>query len=67
MPAPVTVRVTVKGTIVPPRGTPGANGAYVVDLEVDVPVHELFDWVDTFLAENRMSVLLTPRPHVDDP
>lgn len=29
------MKYRVKGTIVPPRGTPGANGAYVVDLDVD--------------------------------
>lgn len=29
------MKYRVKGTIVPPRGTPGANGAYMVDLEVD--------------------------------
>ncbi len=27
----------VKGTIRPPRGTPGANGAYTVDLEIEAP------------------------------
>lgn len=27
----------VKGTIRPPRGTPGANGTYTVDLEIETP------------------------------
>ena len=27
----------VKGSIRPPRGTPGANGAYSVDLEIETP------------------------------
>lgn len=29
--------ITVKGAITPPRGTPGANSAYMVDLEINVP------------------------------
>lgn len=31
------MKFRIKGTIVPPRGTPGANGAYVVDLDLEVP------------------------------
>ncbi len=29
------MKYRVKGTVVPPRGTPGANGAYMVDLDVE--------------------------------
>lgn len=31
------MKLTIKGTIQPPRGTPGANGAYTVDLDVEIP------------------------------
>jgi hypothetical protein len=31
------MKATVKGSIQPPRGTPGANGAFIVDLEVEIP------------------------------
>lgn len=31
------MKFTVKGTIKPPRGTPGANGVYAVDLELECP------------------------------
>ena len=44
-------KIRVKGTIVPPRGTPGANGAYLVDLDVEVPVQGLIDWIDAFLKD----------------
>ena len=27
----------IKGSIRPPRGTPGANGAYLVDLDLEIP------------------------------
>ena len=33
------MKATVKGSIQPPRGTPGANGAYIVDLEIEIPDH----------------------------
>ncbi len=31
------MKFTIKGSIRPPRGTPGANGAYLVDLDLEVP------------------------------
>ncbi len=31
------MKLKVTGSIQPPRGTPGANSAYIVDLEIDVP------------------------------
>lgn len=31
------MKFSVKGTVKPPRGTPGANGTFAVDLQVDVP------------------------------
>lgn len=31
------MKARIHGTIVPPRGTPGANGAYMVDLVVEIP------------------------------
>ena len=31
------MKMTVKGTVQPPRGTPGANGAFIFDLEVELP------------------------------
>ncbi len=30
------MKAKVTGSIIPPRGTPGANGAYLVDLELEV-------------------------------
>jgi len=32
------MKINIKGSITPPRGTPGANGAYLVDLDVELPV-----------------------------
>ena len=31
------MKINVKGSITPPRGTPGANGAYLVDIDVELP------------------------------
>ncbi len=31
------MKFTIRGTVQPPRGTPGANGAYVVDLTIEIP------------------------------
>ena len=31
------MKFRIKGSIQPPRGTPGANGAYIVDLDLEVP------------------------------
>ena len=49
-------KIRVKGTIVPPRGTPGANGAYLVDLDVEVPVQGLIDWIDAFLKDHKIRI-----------
>ena len=31
------MKLTVRGSVQPPRGTPGANSAFIVDLEIDLP------------------------------
>lgn len=31
------MKFRITGSIRPPRGTPGANGAYLVDLDLEVP------------------------------
>lgn len=31
------MKFRIKGSIRPPRGTPGANGTYLVDLDLEVP------------------------------
>ena len=47
------MKATIRGSITPPRGTPGANGAYIVDLEVDIPesmADRLLAALDTFAS-----------------
>ena len=31
------MKIKITGAITPPRGTPGANSAYLVDLEMEIP------------------------------
>ena len=31
------MKLKVRGSVQPPRGTPGANSAFLVDLEIDLP------------------------------
>ncbi len=31
------MKLTVRGSVQPPRGSPGANSAFIVDLEIDLP------------------------------
>ncbi len=52
------VTVTVKGTIQPPRGTPGANSAFVVDLEVKIPLEELTEWLAETVQSLELGVVL---------
>ncbi len=34
------MKATIRGTVRPPRGTPGANGVYTVDLVVEIADEE---------------------------
>lgn len=49
------MKFKIHGTIVPPRGTPGANGAYMVDLEIECPqrLGRLIAAAGATLAENQ--------------
>ena len=31
------MKLSIKGTVIPPRGTAGANGAFIFDLDVELP------------------------------
>ena len=54
------VTVTVKGTIKPPRGPDGKRsiGAFVVDLEVKIPLEELTDWLAETVQSLELGVVL---------
>ena len=54
------VAITVKGSIQPPRGTPGANGAYIVDLEVSVPLEQFADWLAETVRDLELGVVMHP-------
>ncbi|MCK5712977.1 MAG: hypothetical protein KAI25_09685 [Hyphomicrobiaceae bacterium] len=49
------VKIRLKGTIQPPRGTPGANGAFLVDLEMEIPVQGFVEWFEG------LKLLIRPR------